>query len=145
MTYFKKVLRYIIPYKKFAFLNIFFNILYAIFSALSLVVLMPLLKVIFRTETEKKIEFKKPVYEGLMKSGDYFSDFMNYQISQMSGEPEKMLLWVILLIVVVFLLKNIFSYLATLEMTCIRKLYPCQFLISLKKEKEILCLELEMM
>ena len=112
MTYLKKVLKYIVPYKKFAVLNIFFNILYAIFSALSFVVLMPLLKVIFKTETTEKVEIKEPVFQGLMKTGDYFNDFMNYQISQMSDTPQKMLLYVIVLIVVVFLLKNIFSYLA---------------------------------
>lgn len=113
MTYFKKILHYIFPYKKFAFLNIFFNILYAIFSALSFVVLMPLLKVIFRDKDEKEVEIVKPVYEGIWKLGDYFNDFMSYQISQIAGDDKETMLFIVIgLIVVVFLLKNIFSYLA---------------------------------
>ncbi len=113
MTYFKKILHYIYPYKKFAFLNIFFNILYAVFSALSFVVLMPLLKVIFRPESEAKKEIVKPVYTGIMEAGKYFNDLMSYEISQLAGNDKQMtLLVVIALIVVVFLFKNLFSYLA---------------------------------
>ena len=47
MEYFKKILKYANPYKRFAFLNIFFNILYAIFSALTFIIVMPLINVLF--------------------------------------------------------------------------------------------------
>ncbi len=108
MVYFKKILHYIFPYKKFAFLNIFFNILYAIFSALSFVVLMPLLKVIFRPESEAKTEIVKPVYQGIMEAGKYFNDLMSYQIHEIAGgDKEKTLLVVIGLVIIVFLLKNL--------------------------------------
>ena len=69
MIYFKKILRYAIPYKRFAFLNIFFNILYAVFSALSFVVLMPLFEVIFKTD--EKIVYEKPVFEGFTSGMEY--------------------------------------------------------------------------
>ena len=47
MDYFKKILRFAIPYRKYGFLNIFFNILYALFSALSFAALIPMLDVLF--------------------------------------------------------------------------------------------------
>src|SRR5690606_40997008 len=47
MNYFKKILRFAIPYKKYGFLNIFFNILYALFSSLSFLALIPMLDVLF--------------------------------------------------------------------------------------------------
>ncbi len=113
MNYFKKILPYIFPYKKFAALNIFFNILYAFFSSLSFVVLMPLLELIFRNKNEPEVEIKKPVYEGILELDEYFNDFVSYQISIIAGDnKETMLLVVIGLIITVFLFKNIFSYLA---------------------------------
>ena len=111
MTYFKKILHYAYPYKSKAFLNIFFNILYAIFSALSFVVLMPLLKVIFKKGEAETVT--KPVYEGFTKLSSYFNDYLSYTIAKMVGvNQEKTLLIVIALIISVFLLKNIFGYLA---------------------------------
>ena len=78
MTYFKKILHYAYPYKSKAFLNIFFNILYAIFSALSFVVLMPLLKVIFKKGEAETVA--KPVYEGFTKLSSYFNDYYYHSI-----------------------------------------------------------------
>jgi len=110
MVYFKKILRYAIPYKGYAFLNIFFNILYAVFSALSFVVLMPLLQVIFGEDKEKVLV--KPVYKGFTSGGEYLNEYFSYYVSSKIGEDqEKTLLIVIGLILVVFILKNVFSYL----------------------------------
>jgi ATP-binding cassette, subfamily B, bacterial MsbA len=52
MNYFRKILRYVIPYKKYAYLNIFFNVLYALFSTLSFLALIPVLQVIFSDQRE---------------------------------------------------------------------------------------------
>lgn len=111
MTYFKKILHYAYPYKSKAFLNIFFNVLYAIFSALSFVVLMPLLKIIFKKG--EAITIAKPVYTGLTSASKYFNDYLSYTMAQMVGEnQDKTLLVVIALIISVFFLKNVFGYLA---------------------------------
>lgn len=111
MKYFKRILHYAIPYKRFAFLNVFFNIFYAIFSALSFVVLMPLLRIIF--QEDKVINKVKPVYNGIMEADVYFNDYFSYWVYTIVGEDkQKMLVLVIALIVVVFFLKNLFSYLA---------------------------------
>jgi len=111
MKYFKQILYYAGPYKRFAFLNVFFNILYAVFSALSFVVLMPLFEVIFKKD--KTEEIVKPVYEGFTKAGSYINDYFSYYIAQQVGEDkEKTLILVITLIISVFILKNLFNYLA---------------------------------
>ena len=61
MKYFKEILKYGIPYKSYIFTNVFFNVLYAFFSALSFVSMIPMLNILFGTTP--KIT-KKPVYEG---------------------------------------------------------------------------------
>ena len=119
MIYFKKILRYAIPYKRFAFLNIFFNILYAVFSALSFVVLMPLFEVIFKTD--EKIVYEKPIFEGFTSGMEYLNNYFNYYVSTIIGEnQEKTLLFVVVLIVVIFLLKNMFGYLSFYYITFLK-------------------------
>ena len=110
MKYFKRILKYALPYKKYAFLNIFFNILYAIFSALSFIVIMPLLQVIFDKESAQKVV--KPTYEGISKLNDYVNQSLNYYVSEMvQTNPSKTLMIVIGLVVFTFMLKNLFGYL----------------------------------
>ena len=119
MNYFKQILRFAIPYKTYAFLNVLANILYALFTGLSFMVLMPLLKVLFDPEIESVAE--KPTYQGFTKFADFFNDYLNYQISQMAGnDASKALVFVIILILSVFLLKNIFNYLAMYFITFLR-------------------------
>lgn len=118
MNYFKKILRFAVPYRKYGFLNIFFNILYALFSALSFAALIPMLNVLFdKTEQLKQ----PPIFEGIGKAKDYFMDFMNYQVTRYSGdEPMKGLVLVVGLVLALFLLKNLFNYLAMYFITFLR-------------------------
>ena len=119
MIYFKKILQYAKPYKLYAVLNIIFNIFYAIFSALSFIVLMPLFQVIFKTE--EKIVYEEPIFKGFTSGMEYLNDYFNYYVSTLVGEnQEKTLLFVVLLIVVIFLLKNLFSYLAFYYITFLK-------------------------
>ena len=118
MEYFKKILRFAKPYKKYGYLNIFFNILYALFSALSFAALIPMLNVLF--DKGKRID-SPPVYQGLGKAKDYFMDYMNYKVTAFSGEDEmKGLVLVIGLVLLLFLLKNVFNYLAMYFITFLR-------------------------
>ena len=111
MKYFKQILHYAHPYKRFAFLNVFFNVLYAVFSSLSFIVLMPLFQIIFKED--ENVVYTKPVYKGFTNAVEYLNDYFNYYVSTQIGEDqEKTLLMVIALILVVFIFKNIFSYLA---------------------------------
>ena len=119
MIYFKKILRYAKPYKRFAFLNVFFNILYAIFSALSFYVLMPLLQVIFGEDQNKTV--KEPIYNGFTSLGEFMNDYFSYyMVSKVGDDQEKKLLIVIGLILVVIILKNVFSYLGFYAITFLK-------------------------
>lgn len=109
MEYFKQIIHYAKPYKRFAFLNVFFNVFYALFSALSFVVLMPFLKIIFYKD--KAINTIKPVYESIEKLDDYFNQYFSYVVYKAVGDDKgDILIAVIILIIIVFLLKNLFSY-----------------------------------
>lgn len=118
MDYFKKILSFARPYKRYAYLNIFFNILYALFSALSFLSLIPMLDVLFG-ETEPV--YKKPTFESLGNAKDYIFDSLNYQITSYAGDDKmKAMVLVIGLVISLFLLKNLFNYLAMFFITFLR-------------------------
>ncbi|SKB78340.1 ABC transporter ATP-binding protein [Maribacter arcticus] len=118
MDYFKKILRFAKPYRKYGYLNIFFNILYALFSALSFAALIPMLDVLF--DKTKKV-FEEPKYTDIGHLKDYLQEFINYRVTAYSGDDEmKGLVLVIGLILVLFLLKNLFNYLAMYFITFLR-------------------------
>ena len=58
MNYFKKILRFARPYAKYAWLNMFFNILYAIFNVLSVLTFIPVLGILFGKD--EKVTEKGP-------------------------------------------------------------------------------------
>jgi len=118
MNYFKKILRFALPYRKYGFLNIFFNILYALFSALSFAALIPMLDVLFKPE--KKV-YVAPVYTGFTGLKDYLQEYISFRVTQYSGDDEmKGLVLVVGLVLVLFLLKNLFNYLAMFFITFLR-------------------------
>ncbi len=79
MSNFKKIAPFILPYKKYALLNIFFNILYALFSTLSFVALIPMLQVLFDKNKQITVE---PVYPGIMDIQKYGEDYLSYILQQ---------------------------------------------------------------
>ncbi|MDR0228095.1 MAG: ABC transporter ATP-binding protein/permease [Flavobacteriaceae bacterium] len=117
--YFKKIFRFAIPYKTYAFLNIFFNILYALFSALSFVALIPMLTVLFGDEKPITV---KPIYKGIWDVKDYLQDSMSYFINQYTGEhgAQNTLMVMAAVIISLFLLKNLFNYWAMYFITFLR-------------------------
>lgn len=116
---FKKIVKYALPYKRFAFYNIFFNILYAIFNALSFVMLIPLLGVMF--DTTQRVT-TKPVYTNLLEVGAYGKQYLNYTITTLKDQhgPGTALLVMISLVISMFLLKNISNYFAMYNVTYLR-------------------------
>ena len=109
MKYIKKIFPFVLPYKKYAFLNIFANIFYALFSTLSMVALIPMLKVMFG---EGKPITETPKFEGLLHLGDFFNNYSNYYITTTSAEKGEVytLTIIVILIISLFLLKNLFNY-----------------------------------
>ncbi|MEE1897152.1 ATP-binding cassette domain-containing protein [Flavobacterium rakeshii] len=120
MDYFKKIFRFAKPYKRYAYLNIFFNILYALFSALSFVAFIPMITVLF--DEEKQAVVKQPTYEGITKLISYLEDYMAFYIKNASDEygPQYTLSVMIALIIVLFLLKNFCNYWAMYFITFLR-------------------------
>ena len=118
MNYFKKILRFAIPYRKYALLNIFFNILYALFSALSFAALIPMLNVLF-DKTQQRTQ--PPSFTGIGNIKEYITDYMSYHLTQNAGDdPMQSLLWVVGLVIILFLFKNCFNYLAMYFITFLR-------------------------
>ena len=119
MDYIKKLSRFIVPYKRYGYLNIFFNVLYALFSTLAMVSLMPMINVLFG-ETERLTT--KPIYTGIKDLKSFGEDYLNYFVTTTneSDGPQQTLLYMIILIISLFLLKNIFNYLALFFITFLR-------------------------
>ncbi len=118
MTYFWKIFRFAKPYSKYMALNIFFNVLYAFFNAFSFLVLMPMLEVLFG---ENRSVYTKPSFSGALDFKTYVSDRMSFEVTRYAGEdPQRALLLVISLILVTFLLKNLFNYIALFFITFLR-------------------------
>lgn len=118
MNYFKEILSYTRPYKKWAVLNILSNILYALFSTLSFVSLMPVLQVLFK---ETKEIYDKPVWQGVTKTQDYLQGNVNYYVSEYAkNDPGQALILMIALVVSMFFFKNLFGYLGMYFITFLR-------------------------
>ncbi|MDM1453946.1 ABC transporter ATP-binding protein [Myroides odoratimimus] len=117
--YFKKILHFGKPYKTYAYLNVFFNILYALFSALSFVALIPMLTVLFGDA--KKVT-EKPLYTGIGHIKNYLEDYMSYFITQYTAEhgAQDTLMVMAAVIISLFLLKNLFNYWAMYFITFLR-------------------------
>jgi subfamily B ATP-binding cassette protein MsbA len=115
-TFFK----YVKPYKKYAFFNIIANVFYAVFSTLSFVAFIPLLKVLFKEEEREAV--KQPVWNGITGIKEYISDAINYEwlnYINTHGFVSALSLVMVLLIIIIFL-KNISNYLALFFMTFLR-------------------------
>lgn len=119
MSNFKKIVPFIYPYKKYAFLNIFFNILYALFSTLSFMALIPMLQVLF--DKTKKNEIM-PTYEGITHIKEYGENYLSYYITTNTDphNPGFVLSVMVTLIISIFLLKNLADYLAMFFITFLR-------------------------
>lgn len=115
----QKLKPFVLPYKSHVIWNVIYNILYALFSAISFIALIPMMNVLF--DKTQKID-KKPVFEGYLKIGSYLKDSFYYKVSNLaeSDTPQSALLLVVALVIVTFLLKNLFNYLASFHMMHLR-------------------------
>ena len=118
MNYFTRVLKYGLDYSYFAVLNIIFNILYAIFSALAFVSFIPMLDVLFKQTKKVYIE---PKYTGIRDIREYAENYFNYYISkQLETDISSTLIIVVSIVIFFFLMKNIFNYLALYNITFVK-------------------------
>lgn len=119
MDYIKKLFRFILPYKRYGILNIIANVFYALFSTLAMISLMPMINVLFG-EGERVTQ--KPIYKGISDLKDYLENSINYIITTTSEQfgPQRSLLYMIVLIISLFLLKNLFNYMGLYFITFLR-------------------------
>ena len=118
MSYFTRVLKYGIEYYNYGVLNIFFNILYAIFSALAFVSFIPMLDVLFK---QTKTVYTEPKYVGFSNILEYTEDYFNYYLSnQLETDISSTLILVVGIVIFFFLMKNLFNYLALYNITFVK-------------------------
>jgi subfamily B ATP-binding cassette protein MsbA len=113
MNSWKVLYKYTFKYKFLAFITILGNLLFTIFNLLSLVLFIPFLQLIFKSnQFESKIN--KPIYSGdLSDLGSYIRDWYNFNMHEMvSNDPQKALLFVCISVFTAFFLKNASRYLA---------------------------------
>ena len=106
----KKILPYALFYRKNIVWNVVFNVLYAVFSTLGFVMIIPVMNVLFGEE-EKVTQL--PKYEGIWKLKDYLSNTLYYYINHLTEVKgaEYALYLIIGIIIFIFLLKNLFGFL----------------------------------
>lgn len=111
MSSIKKIIPYLKPYKKYAYLNIFFNILYALFSTLSFMALIPMMEVLFGQTKRNTV---KPIFEGIAHFKHYLEDYLSYYITTTTDEKgiSFTLAVMVAMIITIFLLKNLSDYFA---------------------------------
>ncbi|MDU8886458.1 ABC transporter ATP-binding protein [Yeosuana sp. MJ-SS3] len=118
MNYFRQILGFAKPYRGYALLNILSNILYALFGTLAMVSLFPMLNVLF--DKTKRLEVK-PEWEGFSGLKNYAEDYLNFFVTQKANDGnDDVLIFMVILVVSMFLLKNVFNYLAMYFITFLR-------------------------
>ena len=115
----KKILPFIQPYKTNVVWNVVFNILYALFSTLSFVALIPMMDVLF--DHAKKVA-EKPVYTDITDISSFGKEYLYYYISDLSKNygAQYSLLLVVAIVITTFLFKNLFNYLASNHLTVLK-------------------------
>ncbi|MFN3940878.1 MAG: ABC transporter transmembrane domain-containing protein [Chitinophagales bacterium] len=108
MKSYLRILRIAVRYRRYAFLNLTFNVLYAVFNLFSILSIIPFLQVIFNTVT---IPEQQPVFAWNIKA---ILGYFNYAFGNYVAEHGSVagLVIICFFIVLVFLLKNICRYLA---------------------------------
>jgi subfamily B ATP-binding cassette protein MsbA len=108
----KKIIPFIKPYKFHVIWNVIYNILYALFSTLSFVALIPMMDVLFKKENKV---LEEPIYTTIWDIGTYGKNYLYFQINTLSKNdgPQFALILVVSLVIITFLFKNLFNYLAS--------------------------------
>ena len=117
-NYFNRIFRYTLPYKRFFLLNIFTNIFYALFGTLSMISLFPMLKVLFNQTESLTTE---PIWAGIGDIVNYAETYLNYFVTIKKAEGNNdVLIFMVSIIIITFLLKNLFNYLSMFFITFLK-------------------------
>ncbi|UYW01567.1 ABC transporter ATP-binding protein/permease [Flavobacterium agricola] len=115
----KKIVPYAKKYKRNVVLNIFFNILYALFSTIGMVFIFPVLQVLFGDGEKVK---QLPAYTGFVDAVSNWQQYLFYYVNIYSEKYGAYygLMITVGLVIVTFLLKNLSNYFALQNITKLR-------------------------
>jgi subfamily B ATP-binding cassette protein MsbA len=113
MKDFLEIYRYTFTYKGKAILVIISNLLFVVFNLLSLILFIPFLQLIFKSN-DVIIRLQPPKWNGgVLDFLVYIKDLYNYSMQRMvQDDPKEALLFVCVSVFVAFFLKNVFRYAA---------------------------------
>lgn len=115
----KKLIPYLKVYKRNIIFNVLFNILYALFSTLLMVSMIPSLNVLFGINEKIYVE---PQYTGIGDIKSFGENYLNFKITTLTDDLGfgYALLFVISIVIVTALLKNVTNYFASFHVTRLR-------------------------
>lgn len=116
------VLKYTRNYRKETTLNIFFNVLFSVFSVFSITLLIPFLKLIFDSDVSYYQELLNKGLPEFEYSAKYFSDWGYYHMADLiiSYGKTTMLMWICFTVFFATFLKNVCRYFAMYFLAPIR-------------------------
>lgn len=119
MKEYKRLLGYANPYLGSAVANAVFNILYAVFNVLSILIFIPTLGILFGTQPRVT---EPPQFQGIGSIKNFIEQQLNYFITARAEQSDEVgaLLAIVLLSGIIFLLKNTFRYLAAYALSFLR-------------------------
>ncbi len=116
MHFFLKILKYIKPYTGYVCFNILSNILSVLFSLFSITMVIPFLGILFGTQ-EKVSQTQSLAFNASSIKDNFY--FIISKTINSKGETEA-LMFICILVLAMFFLKNLFRYLALFFITPIR-------------------------
>lgn len=132
MKSFAIVLKLAANYKFYCALNIVFNIFYAIFNLLTLLLFIPFLKLIFTPLASLPV-LERPVFNSSLGTAEayktYYSSYFDFYMNTLIAESGKQgaLIFICITIAVLFLLKNFFRYMAMYYIAYVRNHVVLEF------------------
>ncbi|MFM1807434.1 MAG: hypothetical protein RLZZ242_159, partial [Bacteroidota bacterium] len=119
MKNYSRLFEYAKPYLTYALSNAVFNLFYAFFNVLSILVFIPTLGILFGTQ---EAVTTAPTFEGIGSLKPFLEQQLNYYITQQALESDEVqaLVAIVLISALIFFLKNIFRYLAAYALSFLR-------------------------
>ncbi len=122
MTVYWRVLKYAKPYSRYLGFSLLASILYSLFSAVSIYLLIPLLETLFKQAPKTTVGGSRGdslIPSWLLDAKDWAVD--QFQGFVFSGTTRQSLFRIVIVILVAFLLKNLFGYIQSMLTTYVEQ------------------------
>lgn len=112
----RHIIAYTLNYKGYVLLNVVCNIAFVVFNLLSLLLFIPFLRLLFG---EAEPQYEAPEFSWTTEWGE---QYFNYMMGSFVRENEELdsLLFICLIVILLFFLKNLFRYLAMFFLAAVR-------------------------